>query len=399
MGSLLEGVRSVCVVLLTGLGDVVHGLPLVNALKDHDPSLRITWVVEPMPSGVLAPHPSVDEVIVYEKKRGSRGVVDLRRKLAGRRFDLTLNLNVYFKSLWPTVFSGAPRRLGFERGRAMDGVWLAANHRLAPAPRRHTQDLFLDFLAPLGVARPDPLEWRIPITADERAAQAAFFGALDGRPPVAIVPATANAKKDWMADRWAQVVDALEHDFGFRAVLVGGPGERETRTAREITELASAKPAWGMGDGIRRLLWMLEGSRMVVAPDTGPVHIARAFGVPVVGLYGHTNPWRVGPYRAFQDLWIDTYTEPGEAPDASRFDSKLGRMEMITVRDVLDRVELARSRYLAGAAQGSASTGGSASLRKALPAHDGGVEGSASPESASTSEPVDGGPGGEKAGR
>lgn len=336
--------KNVCIVLLTGLGDVVHGLPLVNALKDDDPERRITWVVEPMPAPMLRPHPSVDEVIVYHKKQGLRGVLDLRRALAGRRFDLTINLNVYFKSVWPTVLSGAPHRMGFDRGRAFEGVWLFANHRLERRPRAHTQDLFFEFLERLGVPVPR-VEWRIPLTAEERAAQAEFFGRLDGRPVVAIVPATANRKKDWLPDRWARVVDALEHDFGFQAVLVGGPGAREQAIAREITEAARARPVWGLGDGIRRLVWMLAGSRMVIAPDTGPVHVARAMEVPVVGLYGHTNPWRVGPYRAFEDLWVDRYTEPGAAPDASAWDPKLGRMEEITVEDVLERVQRAVDRY------------------------------------------------------
>ena len=78
-----------------------------------------------------------------------------------------------------------------------------------------------------------------------------------------------------------------------------------------------------MGDGVRRLIWTLAGSDLVLAPDTGPVHIARALDVPVIGLYGHTNPWRVGPYREFQELWVDAYTDPGEAPDPSRFDARL----------------------------------------------------------------------------
>jgi heptosyltransferase I len=159
------------------------------------------------------------------------------------------------------------------------------------------------------------------------------------------VPASANAKKDWTADGYAAVVDALEHDFGLRTMLVGGPGGREAAIARAVVERASARPVWALGDGVRRVLWLLERSRLVVAPDTGPVHMARAMDVPVVGLYGHTNPWRVGPYRKFEDLWVDTYTEPGEGPDPSRADPKLGRMERITPRDVLERVERALERY------------------------------------------------------
>ncbi len=343
-GPLRYGADRVCVVLLTGLGDVVNGLPLVNALRDHAPGLHVTWVAEPMPAQVLRPHPAVDEVVVYEKKRGVAGVLDLRRKLAGRRFDLTLNLNVYTKSVWPTLLSGAPHRLGFDRARTFEGVWLASNHRLAPRPRAHTVDMFLEFAEHLGVPVGTP-EWRIPFTEEESRERAEFFAAVD-RPVAAVIPASANHKKDWLSDRWAEVVDALEHDFGFRVVLMGGRGERETRIAREITERTSARPLSAMGDPVRRMAWMLAGSALVVAPDTGPLHLARALDVPVVGLYGHTNPWRVGPYRKYQDLWIDRYTEPGEAPDPSDFTAKWERMERITARDVLERVQHAVAHYL-----------------------------------------------------
>ena len=158
---------------------------------------------------------------------------------------------------------------------------------------------------------------------------------------MATVPASANAKKDWFADRYARVVDALERDFGMRTMLIGGPGAREQAIAREIMERAEVKPIWAMGDSVRRLMWLVDSVQLLIAPDTGPVHIARALGVPVIGLYGHTNPWRVGPYRAYEELWIDRYTGPGEAPDPSNWTPKLGRMEQITVVDVLDRVQRA----------------------------------------------------------
>ena len=316
----------VCIVLLSGLGDVVHGLPLANALKDDDPARRITWVVEPMAAPLLAGHPSIDRVVVYRKKEGLRGIRRLARELGeGGRIDLALNLNVYTKSVWPTLLSRARHRLGFDRGRAFEGVWLASNHHLAPRPRAHTADLFLEFAEHLGIAVDRP-EWRIPLTDEERRAQAEFFAPFADCPVATIVPASANAKKDWPAERWARVADALAHDFGFRVVLAGGPGEREQRIARDIVAAASTKPVWALGDSIRRLAWIVAGSSLVLAPDTGPVHIARAFEVPVIGLYGHTNPWRVGPYRRYQELWVDAYTDAGEAPDPSRFDPKLCKL-------------------------------------------------------------------------
>lgn len=346
MSELRYPARHVCIVLLTGLGDVVHGLPLVNALKDDDPTRKITWVVEPMPAPMLVGHPSIDRIVVYRKKDGLRGIRQLWRDLsAGEPIDLTLNLNVYTKSVWPTLLSRAPHRLGFDRGRSFEGVWLASNHHLDRRPRAHTADMFLEFAEHLGLPVPHP-EWRIPLTPEERAAQAEFFARFGGQPVAAIVPASANAKKDWPAERWAAVADALAHDFGYRVVLAGGPGEREQQIAREIVERSSADVVWALGDSIRRLTWTLAGSSLVLAPDTGPVHIARAFGVPTIGLYGHTNPWRVGPWRKYHDLWIDRYTNPGEPPDASNFTAKLGRMEQITAADVVEKIALAAQRYV-----------------------------------------------------
>lgn len=337
----------VCVVLLTGLGDVVHGLPVANAIRRTWPGAHITWVAEPAPSYVIRPHEAVDDVVVYHKSQGIAGVRRLWQDLRNRTFDITLNLNVYAKSVWPTLFFGAPRRIGFNRQRAFEGVWLTSNDHLADRPRAHTQDMFLEFLEKLGVPA-DPVEWRISFTAEEQRLQHEFFQPLRDRPIVSVVPASANVKKDWPAKYAAALVDALERDFGFRVVLVGGPGERETRTAREISAGASTKPVWAMGDGVRRMMWMIAGSDLVIAPDTGPVHVARACGVPVIGLYGHTNPWRVGPWRKYEDLWIDHYTERGAAPDAANATPKLGRMETITVREVLESVERAIDVYRVG---------------------------------------------------
>jgi heptosyltransferase I len=334
----------ICVVLLTGIGDVVHGLPIANALKAHDPTCHITWVAEPAPSAVLHAHPAVDEVVVYEKRRGWRGVLDLRRRLYDRPFAIKLNFHIYFKSIWPTVFSRAPRRVGFGIDRSRDGVWTVLNDRLPARPRAHTQDMFLEFLDHLRIPR-RPLEWRVTFTSEEQAAQREFFARFGGRPVASVVPTSAMPPKDWTVDGFAEVVDGLTADFGFEVMLVGGPGDREVGMARQISRLAARTPHWAMGDGVRRMMWLVTGSDLVVAPDTGPAHVARAAGVPVVGLFGHTNPWRLGPYRAYEDLWVDAYTDPGDAPDPSRAEPRHGRMERITATDVLDRVRRAVDRY------------------------------------------------------
>src|SRR5690606_39909118 len=155
---------------LSDHGDVIHGLPVVKALRRASPRTRITWVVEPMPAGILQPHDAIDDVIVYHKKRGIAGLLELRRRMAREKFDLALNFNIYFKSIFATVFSGARERWTFGRDRARDGVWLAGNRHLPARARRHTQDMFLEFAEALGVD-PYPLEWHLQITPDERAQQ------------------------------------------------------------------------------------------------------------------------------------------------------------------------------------------------------------------------------------
>lgn len=333
-------------VLLSGIGDAVHGLPLVNALKDDDPSRHITWVAEPAPSRVVVPHPSVDRTVVYHKEEGVGGVVKLWREMRGMEFDLTINTLRYFKSVWPTVFSGAPHRLGLDRGRARDGTWLFSNHRLPRRPWRHTQDVLLEFLELLGLeVEPEELEWRIQVTDEERRAQREFFAELR-RPVVGLVMASGNAPKDWPARRYVPVAERLEEEHGATVLLLGGPGERDRAAARLVRERAEADPVWALGDGVRRVIWLLDGCDLVVSPDTGPLHISHALGVPVVGLYGHTNPWRVGPYRRFRDLVIDRYTDPGEEPDPSHNEPKSGRMEQIGVGDVMEKVERAFRRYV-----------------------------------------------------
>lgn len=340
-----ERPRHICIVLLTGLGDVVHGLPVVNAIRDRDPLVRITWVVEPMPAGLLLGHDSIDRVIVFHRRDGLSGIrrlaADLRQ---GEPIDVVLNFNVYLKSVFPTLLSFAPRRIGFDRGRSFEGVWLAANERLQPKMRAHTADMFLEFAAHLGVDVPVP-EWRIEFDGGERSDQSRFFNVFQGKPVATLIPSSATIKKDWLPERWASVADSLASDFGFQVVIAGGPGEREHGIARAIIDRSSAPIHWALGDSVRRLAWIVDKSNLLLAPDTGPVHVARALDTPVVSLFAHTNPWRVGPWRAYHDLWVDHYTEAGTAPDPSNRTPKWDQMATIAVSEVLDRVQTAVDKY------------------------------------------------------
>jgi heptosyltransferase I len=266
----------------------------------------------------------------------------MRSQLAGREFDLVINLQVYFKAGIVTSFTRAPVKLGFDRARARDFNWLFTTDRVPPHAVQHVQDQYFEFLTALNVPH-EPVVWDLGPWDAERAAQREFFSRIE-RPAAAIVVATSKPQKDWLPERWAEVVDALRADFGLQAVLVGGRSEREVHAERVILDRASHKPVSALGSGLRNLVGIFDGSALVLTPDTGPLHMSVALDRPTISLMGYTNPKRTGPYRRFHDLIIDAYGDPGEDYPPT-MENRLDRMPRITVRDVLDRVERWRTRY------------------------------------------------------
>jgi heptosyltransferase I len=332
----------VCVVMMSAVGDAVHTLPVVNAIKRHHRGAHITWVLQPGPAMLVRGHRSVDEVVIFDRAKGNRAFVEVRRALAARRFDLVLDLQVYFKAGIVTALTRAPVKLGFDRARARDLNWLFTTHKIPPHPPQHVQDQYFEFLTALGIPH-QPVVWDIGPWPDERPWQRDFYAAFDRR-AAAIVVGTSKPQKDWLPERWAEVCDALHADYGLQPVLVGGRSERELHAERVITERARHKPVSALGSGLRRLTAILDGAALVLSPDTGPLHISVALDRPVVSLIGYSNPKRVGPYRRFRDLMIDAYGDPGEDYPIS-MENRPDRMGRISVRDVLERVEVWRERY------------------------------------------------------
>lgn len=333
--------------LLTGIGDVVHGLPLARDLKRADPGREVVWIAEPAPAQVVLHHPDVDRVVVFRKSEGLRGVMAVFEAFRGRSCDLTLNLMRYVKGVFPALATGAPVRVGLPPSKTRDGVRFFNTHHLAETPWCHTQDLFLRFRAPLGLDPDAPVEWRITFSDEERRARDAFFESLrgPGRPVAGVVLATANPSKDWPAARYPELVRRLHDEAGLTPLLIGGPSPVEARVAERIVRESGVPVENGLGDSVRAMMWMVDGVDVLVSPDTGPLHIAHALETPVVGLFGHTNPWRVGPWRRYHELMVDAYTEAGDAPDPSAYAPKHGRMDDVRVDQVLDKVALARRRY------------------------------------------------------
>ena len=332
----------ICIVMMSAAGDVVHVLPVINAIKRARPASHITWVLQPGPATLAQGHPSVDEIILFDRSRGWRAFLDARDALSPKRFDLVINLQVYFKAGIITAFTNAPVKLGFDRARARDFNWLFTNRKIPPHPNQHVQEQYFEFLRELNI-EPEPVSWNLGPWADERPWQRDFFSGVE-RPAVAMVVATSKPEKDWLPERWAALSDVLYHDFGLEPLIVGGRSDRELHAEHVILERARHKPRSALGSGLRKLVSILDGSALAIAPDTGPLHMAVAIDRPVISLMGYTNPKRTGPYRKFHDLIVDAYGDPGEDYPIS-MENRPGRMSRISVRDVLDRVERWRSSY------------------------------------------------------
>jgi heptosyltransferase I len=330
------------IVMMSAVGDAVHVLPLLTALKRHQPDTHITWVLQPGAASLVRGHWAVDEIIPFDRALGWRAYPAIRRELSARRFDVVLALQVYFKAGIVTSFTRSPVKLGFDRARARDLNWLFTTDRIPAREGQHVQDQYFEFLDALGVPHEPPV-WDLGPWPQERAWQAEFLSQFE-RPIAPVVVGTSKPEKDWLPERWAEVCNALYGDFGLQPVLVGGRSARELAAERVILERAAVPVRSALGSGLRNLVGILDGAALVLSPDTGPLHMTVALDRPVISLIGYTNPKRVGPYRRYHDLMIDAYGDPGEEYPLS-MENRPGRMPRISVRDVLDKVELWRSRY------------------------------------------------------
>jgi heptosyltransferase I len=328
--------------MMSAIGDAVHVLPVATALKRHDPACRITWILQPGPASLVRGHPAIDEIVLFDKRGGWRALLDLRRELAARSFDLVLDLQVYIKAGLVTALTRAPVKLGFDRARARDLNWLFTTRRIPPHAPQHVQDQYLEFLAALGVSA-EPVRWDLGPWPPERDAQRALLARFPA-PIATLVIGSSHPEKEWLPERWAALCDALEERWGLTPVLAGGRTPRELATERAIAARARRPPRSTLGIPLRELVAQLDGSALVVSLDTAPLHMAVALDRPVIALMGYNNPKRVGPWRRFHDLIVDAYGDPGEDYPIS-LAHRAGRMPRIRLADVLAKVERWAERY------------------------------------------------------
>jgi len=339
--------QSICILRLSALGDVCNLVPIVRTIRKYWPETRVTWVIGRVEHQLVGDIKGI-EFIEYDKKSGLGGIVKLRKTLAERRFSVLLQMQAALRASLISLAIPAQVRLGFHPRMAKDFQWLFTHATTRALERPHNIDCYFSFLEAIGLNQRD-LVWDIPIPEDARAFVDRRIGDI-GRDYIVVSPcASARFRnwRNWPARKYAQVIDCAYRQYGIQSILTGSPTENEMEAARRIRHHSTHPPVNLIGrTNIKQLMALIERSVAVISPDSGPIHMANALGVPPIGLYVSGNPLRGGPYL-FQKWVVNAYPEAvlktfGKSVDEIRWGKRVrdpGAIELITVEAVKEKLD------------------------------------------------------------
>ena len=338
----LRAPEALCLIRLSAIGDCVHAVAMVQAIQRQWPQTKITWIMGKAEASLLHDLPGI-EVIVFDKAAGLRAYTSIWKQLRDRRFDALLHMQSALRASLLTLGIKANKILGFDQQRAGDGQSLFTNYKVPSPQSPHVLDGFMAFAAELGVQDLTP-QWHIPITeADNEWAKQTISSK---KPTLLIAPSASKAYKNWTKEGYAALADHAAIQ-GFDVILCGGPAAQEKQFADEISALCQHKPVNLVGQTtLKRLLALIKHATLVLAPDTGPAHMATAVGTPVIGLYAHHNPARTGPYIC-KNYVVSVYqtrieAQTGKPVDQLAWRSRLKQadaMRYIQIADVKQRFD------------------------------------------------------------
>lgn len=270
--------------------------PALGAVRAAFPEADIAVAANPIVAELLRHHPHCDRLLVYDKKgahHGVRGVLRFGGELRKERFDLAILFQNAIEAAILATLAGIPRRAGY----TTDGRALLLTHRVwgwRRARRLHHTDYYRNMLAGLGI---EGGNGRLLLRCTEEE-QSWARGQLGDGWWVAVNPgATYGSAKRWFPDRFAAVADALASDYAARILLLGGPNEEQI--GREVAAKMHTQPLNLAGKtSVRQLMALLSQCRLLVTNDSGPMHVAAAFGVPIVAIFGSTDHTTTSPLSA-----------------------------------------------------------------------------------------------------
>jgi len=301
---------NILIVKTSAIGDVIHTLPALAALRRTFPDGRIDWLVEEAAADIVSGHPALNRLLIARRKSwirmwkaGDRGraVREVRRfvrALREVRYDLLIDFQGLLKSSIWVLFARAERKVGFGRGMEhAEMSYLFLNERIpAVSMDLHAVERERRLLRALGV-EPGEVDFQVPFSREdlERARGLVKDAGGDGG-LVAINPMTTWPTKHWLPERFARLGDRLV-ESGRTVVFTGGVADRKGVGEIQLLMRRPAKNLAGM-TSLKELAALFSLAQAVVTTDTGPMHLAAAVGTPVVALFGPTAPWRTGPWGA-----------------------------------------------------------------------------------------------------
>lgn len=333
---------NILLVRLSALGDATHVLPVVSALKIAHPDIELTWLIGKLEHKLVGDVPGIRFVVV-DKRNPGPALAQLRTR---EPYDAMLLMQLSFRAGWLTRSIKAKRRIGFDWGRSKELHSAFIHERISAQAGPHVLDALLGFLEPLGVARPAVPVWNLPVppAADEFARVHLPF---DPATTLLLSPASSHAQRNWSSERYAKVADYAIQRHRLSVVLVGSSAPAERALADSIKAKMQMEALDLIGrDTLKQLLAMMQRARAVISPDSGPAHMARALGVPVLGLFAATDPERSGPYRALQ-FSVNRYAQAAlrflqRRPESLRWGTKIekpGVMDLIETDAVIERLD------------------------------------------------------------
>jgi len=294
--------KSICILRLSAIGDVCHAVAAVQAMQKQWPSTKITWIMGKIEAQLFHDLPNVN-VIVFDKKSGYAGMKAIWKQLENEKFDALLHMQLALRASVLTLGIKAKYKIGFNRKRAKEGQWLFTNKKIKDTSSAHVLDSFFEFAYFLGLKKTTP-SWNIPLA--ETDIHFAEQQRQSNKPLFIISPAASKDERNWLTDRYASIADYAVQQ-GFQVILCGSPAPRELKLGHDIEALMHEKATNLIGKtSLKQLTAVIKQASLILAPDSGPAHIATTQGVPVIGLYGHSNPNRTRPYLS-QDSVVSVY--------------------------------------------------------------------------------------------
>jgi len=305
----------ILIVKLGSIGDIVHTLPALAALRSAMPLAEISWVVERQSSEILKDNPLLDRLIEVDTKALRRGLMSgetLRaprqqlRRLRASAFDVALDFQGLLKSASIARLSGARRVFGYSReGLREPASAIFLSKRIAVPRQTHVIHKSLTLLkGALGVPipeRPEELSFPVNVTAQDELEAQQVANSSGGNYAI-LNPGGGWPTKLWSADRFGKLADLLWSSYGISSLVTYGPGELEL--AENVRRSSASGKATPVNVSLKAFYSLARGARVYVGGDTGPTHIAVAAGTPIVGLFGPTEWWRNGSPRP-QDICVE----------------------------------------------------------------------------------------------